>query len=624
MSRTTPTGTHAAREKAADRAAAQVTARPGPVLAARRAERLSDPQASFEAVREPMEGALGHDFSSVHIHAGGAPSENAQRLGARALSYGNQVAFAPGEWAPGTRRGMNLLAHELAHVATQAREGTRRLDAKTLDEEVDEELAKHAAADPKSLDPKNKEYARALQGYGHDLTHKNMTDLLEEPTISAKDAKDPKKKAQHEKEKAEWKRRFQKAEILAGRILDKSGPDVEQKESRAQMLTSDLATAGFVTEAMTLARKFTDPDSRKFVYQEVLKRTDKVTSAQLVEITKFFLAKHKLADHPVVNKFDASGAYTKELGADAVNAVLAELLTAYGSEKDFPETMARIIFFDDRLQAGFTTMMISRKQGPLLRKISEQAYFVAGAKIQSGSSTINPSDAQVGWAIGNKQKVTVGEVIDLVKAAGDKMDPPTKYDAATLRAWLEKNTEKIGAALKKQHPGDPAVAEAMLRNITAAFMWHVDPDKEDIKPDKSGSVKSLTSASGGQKEQLKVDCDVLATYNVRLLVSAGFTPVGYMAVIPTDTSRAAHAMALVQHGQTYRALSNVETKSFAVPKDKDDALKTLRDFGIDEAYDKSKPLQGYKIYYKDSDAKGTLPDEVLNNDASALKAGLGK
>lgn len=619
------TGTRAAREKVADREADRVIGGQAPVLAGQRAERQRDPQSGFDEVREPMGAALGHDFSSVRIHADGTPSENARRLGARALTHGNQVAFAPGEWAPGTPRGLHLLAHELAHVAVQSREGTPRLDAKTLDEEVDEELAKHAASNPKELDPTNKGYAFALQDYGYKMTHKGTSDLLEEPTLSASDAKDPKKKAQHEKDKAEWRRKFQKAEVLAGRILDKSGPDVDQKESRAQMLASDLAAAGFVTEAMTLARRFTDDKIRRFVYDAALGRPDKISSAQLVEITKFFLAKTTLADHPVAMKLDDSGAYTKQLTAAAANAALAELVTAYGSDPALPETAARILFFDDRLQAGFTTMMIKNKQGPLLRKVSEQTYFVAGAQITTASgTTLTPSDPAVAWAIGNKQKVTVDEVIALVTAAGEKLKPPAAYDASTLRAWLETNTEKIGAALKKQHPNDPAVAETMLRNITTSFLWHVDPDAEDVKPDKSGHIDKLKAATGGQKAQLKVDCDVLATYNVRLLVAAGFTPIGYMAIVPTDKGRAAHAMALVQHGKTYRALSNVETTSFAVPKDKDDALKAVRDFGVEEAYDASRPVTGYKIYYQDTDAKGTLPDAVLNSEPSALKAGLGK
>ena len=54
------------------------------------------------------------------------------------------------------------------------------------------------------------------------------------------------------------------------------------------------------------------------------------------------------------------------------------------------------------------------------------------------------------------------------------------------------------------------------------------------------------------------------------------------------------------------------------------ALKETRDFGLDEAYDASRPLTGYGIYYMDCDAKGTLPDEVLNQDSKAHDGGLSK
>lgn len=624
MSRTFAARTDAAREKAADHAASQLTTQPSRALADHRSERPGDPQASFEAVREPMEAALGGDFSRVRIHASGTPSHNARQLGARALTYGNQVAFAPGEWAPGTWRGMNLLAHELAHVAMQSREGARRLDAKPLDQEIDDELAKRAASDPKSLDPTNEGYATALQSYGHDLTHKNMTDLIDEPTLSAEDAKKPKKKAQYERDKAEWRRKFQKSEILAGRILDNSGANVFQKEERAQMLASDLATAGFVTEAMALARRFRNDNIRRFVFDAALDRPDKITSAQLVEITKFYLAKKTMADHPVAVKLADSGVYSRRLPADAVNAVLTELATAYSADADFPRAIAEILFFDDRIRAGFTTTMIQKKQGSLLRRISEQPHFAAGGQVlTTQGTTLTASDPAVAWAVANKQKVTVEEIVALVTAAGGTVTRPVKHDAGTLRSWLEANTEKIGAALRKQHPDDPAVAETMLRNITTSFMWHVDPTAEDIAPDRSGRITKLPAASGGQKAQLKVDCDVLATYNVRLLVAAGFTPIGYMAVMPTDAGRAPHAMALVQHGKTYRALSNVETINFPVTT-KEDALKRLRDFGIREAYDPKRPLQGYKIYYQDSDAKGALPAAVLNADAAALASTLSK
>ena len=170
-------------------------------------------------------------FPRSRVHTSGAPSEMTDAIGARALTFGTDIAFAPGEWAPDTTRGQSLLAHELAHVVMQHREGAPRLDAKTPDEELDEELQKHAASDPKSLDPNNPEYARTLQDYGYKLTHQSMTDLRPEPKES--------------KAKAEWKKRFAKAELLAGRILSQSGKRVEQKEERGEMLARDLRDRRF-------------------------------------------------------------------------------------------------------------------------------------------------------------------------------------------------------------------------------------------------------------------------------------------------------------------------------------------------------------------------------------------
>jgi hypothetical protein len=123
---------------------------------------------------------------------------------------------------------------------------------------------------------------------------------------------------------------------------------------------------------------------------------------------------------------------------------------------------------------------------------------------------------------------------------------------------------------------------------------------------------------------LKVDCDVLATYSVRFLVSSGFTPVGYMSIAPTDKSRAAHAMAILRYGQEWRAVSNMESRAFPATITKDEALKMLRDFGVQEAYDSSRPLTGFQIFSQDSDAKGTLPSAVRDSDASALIPALGR
>lgn len=66
--------------------------------------------------RSFFERRLGQDLSGVRVHAEHA---GAVAIGARAFTLDRSVAFAPGEWRPGTVEGRRLLAHELAHVLQQ-------------------------------------------------------------------------------------------------------------------------------------------------------------------------------------------------------------------------------------------------------------------------------------------------------------------------------------------------------------------------------------------------------------------------------------------------------------------------------------------------------------------------
>src|SRR5262249_22000230 len=77
------------------------------------------PLASADLAR--YSAAFGHDFSSVRIHP---EHPAAAQLDARAFTVGQQIAFAPGEYRPGTTAGDRLVAHELAHVVQQSGGGS--------------------------------------------------------------------------------------------------------------------------------------------------------------------------------------------------------------------------------------------------------------------------------------------------------------------------------------------------------------------------------------------------------------------------------------------------------------------------------------------------------------------
>jgi Domain of unknown function (DUF4157)/Calpain family cysteine protease len=61
----------------------------------------------------------GADLGSVQLHTGPRAADAAQSLQANAFTVGRHVVFGRGQFAPGTRTGRHLLAHELAHVGQQ-------------------------------------------------------------------------------------------------------------------------------------------------------------------------------------------------------------------------------------------------------------------------------------------------------------------------------------------------------------------------------------------------------------------------------------------------------------------------------------------------------------------------
>jgi hypothetical protein len=83
------------------------------------AARLGPGRPLDPVVQRSMSSALGEQLGPVQVHDDPAAGRLTESLGARAIAVGEHVAFAPGEYRPGTPVGDALLAHELAHVAQQ-------------------------------------------------------------------------------------------------------------------------------------------------------------------------------------------------------------------------------------------------------------------------------------------------------------------------------------------------------------------------------------------------------------------------------------------------------------------------------------------------------------------------
>jgi len=72
-----------------------------------------------------MQSRLGADLATVRVHTDAQAAHATAAHGARALTLGEHVFFAPGRFAPHTTAGAARLAHELVHVLQQ-RAGLQR------------------------------------------------------------------------------------------------------------------------------------------------------------------------------------------------------------------------------------------------------------------------------------------------------------------------------------------------------------------------------------------------------------------------------------------------------------------------------------------------------------------
>jgi len=88
------------------------------------AQLISNPGRELNpSLRSEMESYFRHDFSHVRIYDGRRAELSARGVGADAYTVGNAIVFGQNRYAPDTRSGRQLLAHELTHVVQQEKAG---------------------------------------------------------------------------------------------------------------------------------------------------------------------------------------------------------------------------------------------------------------------------------------------------------------------------------------------------------------------------------------------------------------------------------------------------------------------------------------------------------------------
>jgi hypothetical protein len=118
-------------------------------------------------VRANFETMFGFDFSQVRVHTDARAAASARAIDALAYTVGQNIVFGAGQYAPESRAGKQLLAHELTHVVQQSRGVTPHRASVDVALEADADKAGIAAGSDN-----NPVTARATGGYANDCVSK--------------------------------------------------------------------------------------------------------------------------------------------------------------------------------------------------------------------------------------------------------------------------------------------------------------------------------------------------------------------------------------------------------------------------------------------------------------------
>jgi hypothetical protein len=133
-----------------------------------------------------FESRFGADFSNVRVHTGSEAEGTASAINARAYTSGRHIVFGAGQYAPNSRTGQHLLAHELTHVVQQGAASAEAIapsSGRTAEDEIMRDVARESTVTicRRSLTSKN--FKVSLGGV-------RVVMLLNPLDVSVKDCRD--------------------------------------------------------------------------------------------------------------------------------------------------------------------------------------------------------------------------------------------------------------------------------------------------------------------------------------------------------------------------------------------------------------------------------------------------
>ena len=575
-------------------------------------------------LRLDMQRRFGHDFSRVRVHVDDAAAQSARELNATAFTFGQHIAFGAGRFAPATRDGRRLLAHELTHTVQQ-RAGSERVQRQVdlndfeggdfPDRDLDAYLAKvgpDVEGTNESDDKARTIVRRILQGKRQPPGAGKLVLMVRE--MQTGDTHDDDERAilnillACERNLPGWPG-LSELFGAGGLSPETLFSDIDGAEEEVLLSFFDRNFVG--------GRKVAEDGTRKLKTKP--KATPEATGSagspttmpQSDAESEAWLARADRMKMSLGAEADAAARNIKKKEViDFADALTRSLVASKAAAGANPARLDNIREALQKLIEGLGTNEVAA-----LDTIAKIAADSNDAKVREIAITSLAKDES---GVGGQQRF----LRRVATAVGRELPAGTPKNS---RAWLEANTEKIAEVLAEidrvgiQGKGGAGLTPRSIELANKLLDEYTDHVDDAPFNEKGG----LGGVNVNASNKIELDCDGYASYGARLLRPQGWQTVGYMGLFPrenkpgTTVLRDAHAVALASKGKEFLGVSNADIRELGGTGAKltlEEAKDALWSLAL-ELYGK---ISHYDLYFVDAKEGGAYDRRLLNPVANSL------
>jgi hypothetical protein len=448
---------------------------------------------------------MGADFSDVRIHQDTQAAQLSTDLSARALTYGNHIAFAPGEYSADTSAGKQLLAHELTHVLQQRGQSGHM---------VQRDLALTALSKGVGTGPTLSSDAQKAAITYNKLRFTGIPDtvlrMTEDIVGTPRDA-------------------ITIDEVFVTVIARWQSWWKLPEDGRMTPMTAHTFASELRAEASNMRSRKSGPDATKHM-DEAARYFDQMGAAPFLDGAAPAAAAGNWTPPSGVDKL--RGEISQDLETNAAGAAKIWRDRAYVvrssstlSEDERGEYLAAI----SGQLSGKGTMAQAMEVLSLIDVVSETAREQMGKALSSVAANAAANDTTAR---------------DYLKMLLRLTGVASKDVPADPQAWLQNNTEAVGQAIRAM---EGVLGGEIARQLTDSVLktsFSKDPDFT-VTPSGAGNITNLPKDPQAGK-RLLADCDVYAVYGMRLLRAQGWQTVGYFTFQRERQTDVGHAIGLAR------------------------------------------------------------------------------